>query len=370
MPDGPSPAQTVLEALGYALFARKENGALYSLGAVPSWLAALWPAMAENNHSLPVADASPFLENFLIDAEECWRKGGDCQVKSGPWVEQDASGAQVELEATALTTNEQPLLLLERLGQAFAARKEVLQRGRESVIANQRLNSEIQKKEILLHCVADEMSAALANVITSLRLIELEDNGPRTKALLGLATRATQEQQTLIHRILDVFEGELRGVYDSAGEANVADWQNALRQAIESVAPLFAQKNVRIEQNTFADISARVNVDPIQLERVFVNLLENALERSTSGDKVFVRAEENAEALVVSFEDQGALVTPATGENLFAKWDSPNEASSASALRLHFCRIVMDNCGGEIGCDSQPERGNRFWIRLTQSASA
>jgi len=367
MPDGASPAQAVLEALGYAVFARGENGALRSLGKIPPWLATLWPAIRANDGCLPAGEASPFLENFLIDAEECWRKGGDEQVKSGPWVERDANGAAIELEATALTTNEQAILILERLGQAFAANKEVLQRARETLIAQQRLNSEIQKKEILLHCVADEMSAALANVITSLRLIEQEDSGPRTKTLLGLATRATQEQQTLIHRILEVFEGELRGVYDSAGSTNVADWPKALRQAIESVAPLFEEKRVQIDQSS-TTVAVRVAIDSIQLERVCLNLLETALERSRSGDTVVVRAEDDAGTLLVSFEDQGPQVTPDVREDFFAKWSSPNDASSASALRLHFCRIVMENCGGDIGYDSLPEGGNRFWIRLTKSA--
>ena len=71
------------------------------------------------------------------------------------------------------------------------------------MIAYQRLNSEIQKKEILLHCVADEMTNALANIVTSLRLIEAESNPPRTKVLLGLAMRGAEKQQQLINRVLD-----------------------------------------------------------------------------------------------------------------------------------------------------------------------
>ena len=78
--------------------------------------------------------------------------------KSGPGWRQDANGAEVQLEATALTADGQRILLLERLGEAFEAKKSMLQKARETVIAYQRLNSEIQKKEILLHCVADEMT--------------------------------------------------------------------------------------------------------------------------------------------------------------------------------------------------------------------
>src|SRR5207249_8603199 len=136
---------------------------------------------------------SPFLENFLVDASACWNKGGEAHARSGPWIEQSADGSEITLEALALNAGGQAILLLERLGEVFEARKSMLQKARETVIAYQRLNSEMQKKEILLSCIADEMNATLANTITSLRLMELEQNPQRIRQLLGLASRATEE---------------------------------------------------------------------------------------------------------------------------------------------------------------------------------
>lgn len=371
MPAAGSPAQSVLAELGFVLFTREEAGGLRLLGKAPGWLAALWPTLGAEGALLPVTEASPFLENFLIDAGECWQKGGAERALSGPWVERDPGGAELQLEATAMTVEGEPILLLERLGAAFEAKKSVLQRARETVIAHQRLNSEIQKKEILLHCVADEMTAALANIITSLRLIELEDNGPRTKLLLGLATRATQEQQTLIHRILGVFEEELRGVSGRSGLTTIgADATAVLRRALAAAAPLFAEKGVRLEGPPALAGAAQVSTDPAHLERVVTNLLEAALERAPAGSAVVVRAEEEPEALLWQVDDNGAAIDPDVCANLFLKWDPANVAAPATALRLHFCRIVVENCGGEIGCEPLPRGGNRFWIRLTKSSAA
>ncbi|MDQ3198782.1 MAG: HAMP domain-containing histidine kinase [Verrucomicrobiota bacterium] len=365
MPDAASPAAAVLADLGYVLFARKEEGALQLLGKVPAWLSRLWPALTPESGRLPVADASPFLENFLIDAEECWQKGDVKRAQSGPWVEQSATDGELQLEATAMTVDGQPLLLLERLGEAFEAKKSVLQRARETVIAHQRLNSEIQKKEILLHCVADEMTAALANIITSLRLIELEDNGPRTKMLLGLATRASEEQQTLIHRILAVFENELGGGLTTAGSEAYA----ALGRAVDQAAPLFAEKGVRLESPDAAAGQALVAVAPAQLERVMSNLLENALERTPSGGLVKITATEEPEALLWQVEDNGTTAEAEAGVDLFVKWDPTQPVSPTAALRLHFCRIVAENCGGEMGGERIAGGGNRCWIRLTTSTA-
>ncbi|HEY2343153.1 MAG TPA: HAMP domain-containing sensor histidine kinase, partial [Chthoniobacteraceae bacterium] len=340
--------------------------ALRLLGQAPPWLAKLWPALQNGGRTLPLGEASPFLENFLIDAEECWKKAGDESAQSGPWVEQDAQGGQVELDATALIAAGQPILLLERLGKAFAAKKAVLQQAREITIAHQRLNSEIQKKEILLHCVADEMTAALANVITSLRLIELEDNGPRTEVLLGLATRATEEQQTLIHRILSVFEDELRSAYGSSSLTNThANWETVFRQAWEAATPLFVEKGVTLKDGEEVPSAVQVPVDPAQLQRVVGNLFENALDRTPPGGTVTVRTENEPEALRLCVEDTGTAITREMCDSLFAKWDPAN----ATAFRLHFCRIVVENCGGEIGCAPLPDGGNQFWIRLTKATT-
>ena len=127
----------------------------------------------------PCRAVRPFLENFLVDARACWAEGGEKRVRSGPWTEQTTDGKELSLEATALTAGGQQILLLERLGEVFEAKKSMLQKARETVIAYQRLNSEMQKKEILLNCISEEMNAALANVITSLRLIELEKDPAR-----------------------------------------------------------------------------------------------------------------------------------------------------------------------------------------------
>src|SRR4249919_2406450 len=181
-------AAPVLDALGITAFVHA-HGALRIQGDPPVWLRAIWPTMTTPDATLP--GTSPFLENFLVDARACWAEGAEKRVRSGPWTEQTTDGKEVSLEATALTAGGQQILLLEKLGDVFEAKKSMLQKARETVIAYQRLNSEMQKKEILLNCISEEMNAALANVITSLRLIEMEKDPARIARLLSLASRAT-----------------------------------------------------------------------------------------------------------------------------------------------------------------------------------
>lgn len=362
-------ATVVLEALGFAVFSRTKNGALRSLGETPAWLSELWPALQRPDAEIPIADASPFFENFLIDAEECWKAGGEQRAESGPWIEEKANGG-VELEALALTAAGEPILLIKRLGTEFAAKKEVLQRARETVIAHQRLNSEIQKKEILLHCVADEMTAALANIITSLRLIEAQDNPPRTKMLLGLAMRGTEEQQKLINRVLDVFSEEIGSIYGSNGERTArAHWAAVLQAACAAVRSAFTEKRVRLAPPASPNDSP-VPLDTSHLERVVTGLLENALERTPRGGEVVIDVADETDSLVCRIIDSAPRMSAGAYDDLFSKFGLPGAGSHASALRLHFCRIVIESCGGEIGCEPGDKDGNIFWFRVPKAAAA
>lgn len=140
------PSSATLQALGFALFLYDDTGALRLANDAPEWLRRLWPAVGLPGAEFP-AGISPFLENFLIDAKECWRVGGVQRINSGPWVEADSQGVEVSLEATALNAGGRALLLLEQLGEEFEASKSVLQKARETLIAYQRL-SEPQLPEI------------------------------------------------------------------------------------------------------------------------------------------------------------------------------------------------------------------------------
>lgn len=367
MPDRDSPAIAVLETLGFALFSREASRALRLVGAAPAWLQQLWPELVAAGAELPVNAASPFLENFLIDAEDCWR-AGDGRIGSGPWVERDATGADVNVEAAALTAAGQPVLLIERLGEVFEAKKLVLQKARENVIAWQRLNAELQKKEILLHCVAEDMTAALANSITALRLIELEQDPAQTRMLLGLASRGMEEQQSLIHKVLDVFADDLDGFYGRrSAAADKSNLRAVLRAAVEEIAPQFSEKGVQLSASELDGGEIPIAADAAHLQRVIANLLEQAVQNTPAGGSAAVRLDDDGDWASISVEDPGAAMTPNACTRLFAPLPPSSASPDVANLRLHFCRIAVENAGGEIGCEPRAGGGNRFWIRLPKA---
>jgi signal transduction histidine kinase len=148
---------------------------------------------------------------------------------------------------------------------------------------------------------------------------------------------------------------------------NDADWEPVLLQALEAVEPLFAEKKVHLETVTTARERLRVAGDAAQLERVLSNLLQDALERTGAGHSVVLRAEEEPESLLISVEDSGPILDTKACQNIFGE-ETAGKTGAASALRLQFCRIVVEDCGGEMSCAPLPSGGNRFSVRLTKSA--
>ncbi len=136
-------------------------------------------------------------------------------------------------------------------------------------------------------------------------------------------------------------------------------------RALETATPLFAEKRVSLSAGAASRSAFRIAADAANLERVIGNLLENALDRTPAGGAVIVQTEDEPETLCLRVDDNGTVIAPEICQNFFGKLPA-----NAAGLRLHFCRIVVENCGGEIGCAPLSGGGSRFWVRLTKATAA
>jgi signal transduction histidine kinase len=142
-------AAAILTQAGTAVLQPDPHGALRAVSPLPAWLAHLMTA----GHDGPVAlEKSPFLENFLIDAEEFWSRESSLEVapseparvRSGPWIEVDADGLEHPLEAVAVIADGQRVLLVERVQTSFTERVNVLQQARDQNLVLGQLSREIR----------------------------------------------------------------------------------------------------------------------------------------------------------------------------------------------------------------------------------
>lgn len=113
-----------------------------------------------------------------------------------------------------------------------------------------------------------------------------------------------------------------------------------------------------------------VNGDKRRLERVFINLLDNAIKFSEAGGRVEIDFEQvavdGADCLIFKIEDEGSGIDPAKLTSIFEplyKVES-RESKTGTGLGLYFCKVVIAAHNGEIWAQNRKNGGAAFYFML------
>ena len=137
-------AADLLAVLEVAVLERPAAGQLRLIGAVPDWLVRFRPEAASETGTSSDALGSPFLENFLIDAESFWASNASGRLTSGLWTETGPMGRDFHLEASAVSVGGKKILLIENRAVAYSEKQTVLQTARAGKL---RVREEKRKEE-------------------------------------------------------------------------------------------------------------------------------------------------------------------------------------------------------------------------------
>jgi C4-dicarboxylate-specific signal transduction histidine kinase len=107
---------------------------------------------------------------------------------------------------------------------------------------------------------------------------------------------------------------------------------------------------------TFATKKLPVRIDRIQIEQVFVNLLQNAVDAILEADQqreIRVRASRTASGMAeVVFDDTGAGVSAAAAERLYEPFFTTK--SQGMGMGLAICLTIADMHGGRLAVEPGP----------------
>lgn len=113
-----------------------------------------------------------------------------------------------------------------------------------------------------------------------------------------------------------------------------------------------------------------VYADPLRLERILYNLLENAVKYSPVGGKVKVSAQPQKDYLVIGVSDRGIGISPADQAKLFEPFQRLEKRPSGVrgiGLGLMVCRRLVEAHGGHIWVESKPGHGSSFFFTMPLS---
>ncbi|MGA7596215.1 MAG: ATP-binding protein, partial [Gallionella sp.] len=112
-------------------------------------------------------------------------------------------------------------------------------------------------------------------------------------------------------------------------------------------------------------------IDSLLIERVFANLLENAVKYTPPGTPIEISAASGRNELVVTVSDRGHGIQAGEEQRIFEKfYRVASEGNQGGAgLGLTICRSIVEAHGGRIWADNLPSGGAAFHFTLPLTES-
>jgi signal transduction histidine kinase/CheY-like chemotaxis protein/HPt (histidine-containing phosphotransfer) domain-containing protein len=360
--------ESFLAEQGFALFEYLGKGSFRSIGEFPGWLKKIWGDEICRAKTVRLGEASPVLQNFLFDAEQFWNSKAGGNANSGNWIERGVDGVETPLEASALWLDGKKVLLVRNFSTSFAEQTQWLQTARDSLLEHEKLLREIQKKEILLHCIIHDLSQPLSAMRGCFNCLTIGDLPPDLKPFVETGQRESYRQEQMIRGVLEAFSGDLAAQKAQGdGAAESADLAACARHAVRSFSAAFTEKGIRLQIDPQLDISRDWTTigDAPRIDRIFGNLLENAMRYSPRDTTVTVGVEEKGTLAGAFVDDEGpGLPKDQAADKLFALFAKGKDRPGKAGLGLYFCKMTVERWGGRIGAENRPNGGSRFWFCL------
>lgn len=262
----------------------------------------------------------------------------------------------VELTATGLLSPEQRRLLdtcaslmaisIERIHYIDVAQKTTLQ------MESERLRNS------LLSTISHDLRTPLASLVGLADTVQLTKPPPTDEQMeLVLAMRNSAMRMTaLVNNLLDMARLE-----SGAVQLN-RQWQpleEVVGSALGACASLLEGRALKVR---LAPDLPLVHLDAVLVERVFVNLLENAAKYTPAHTPLAIDARAETDVVVVTVNDQGPGLPSGREDAIFEKFERGRRESATSGvgLGLAICRAIMQAHGGSIRGETRATGGASF----------
>ena len=173
--------------------------------------------------------------------------------------------------------------------------------------------------------------------------------------------------EDLIERMLRLARVEQLTESGAARVHAVTELTSTCEAAIARIHTLAEDRNVLLEFEGHGSIP--IHADPEDLELIWLNLLENAVQYSPAGSKVFVRVNVSGEAMAeVSVLDSGQGIPVSELPHIFERFRRADVSRARSTggfgLGLAICKALVDAYGGTIEAINLPGKGTEVRVHL------
>jgi two-component system sensor histidine kinase/response regulator len=198
-------------------------------------------------------------------------------------------------------------------------------------------------------------------------------------AHLALKTDLSPRQQDYLKKI-DISAKALLGIINDildfskieAGKLTMEAVDFQLEETLDNISTLVGiktqEKSLELLFNTDPSVPTSLVGDPLRLGQILVNLSNNAVKFTDSGEIVvsteLIKKEENQVRLKFSVRDTGIGMTAEQAARLFQPFMQADSSTTrkygGTGLGLTISKRLVEMMGGEIWVESEPGRGSTF----------
>lgn len=210
-----------------------------------------------------------------------------------------------ELETTKeelQSTNEELMTLNYELQNRNAGLL-VVEESHKKIVPELKLrNEELHRKDEFISILGHELRNPLAPIIQSVDLANRHGiRDPEIKYLLGIIERQANSMSNIINGLLDAARAQSGKI---KLELKVSDLHTLVSNAIETVQPLIEARKHKLEFVP-AKKPIYLNIDPLRIEQIIINLINNAVKYTPVGGTIQVKVIREKNNVVLTVEDNG-----------------------------------------------------------------
>lgn len=243
---------------------------------------------------------------------------------------------------------------LERIHYVEVAQKSTLQ------IESERLRNS------LLSAISHDLRTPLTSLVGFADALSMTKPPPTTQQqeIADAIRQSAQRMNILVNNLLDMARLEAGAIHLNRA------WQpleEVIGSALAFCSNMLTGRSVTV---VLADDLPLLNLDAVLIERVLVNILENASKYTPAGHPIHIHARLLDERVILTVDDEGAGILKGSEARIFEKFERGvrESVNVGAGLGLAICRAIVDAHDGHIHAENRESAGKilgaRFVIML------